>query len=65
MRLDDRVCLGWFTVEHDLRQGVRTRAPPVQHILRGGINVVYTRFKVDRDIMNALVYLRKKTGAGG
>ena len=28
------------------------------------IKVAYTRFKVDRDIMDALVYLRKKTGAG-
>ena len=29
------------------------------------INVVYTRFKVDKDFMNALVHLSKRTGAGG
>ena len=29
------------------------------------INVAYTRFKADKDIMDALVHLRKKTGAGG
>ena len=28
------------------------------------INVAYTRFKADKDIMNALVHTRKKTGAG-
>ena len=29
------------------------------------INVTYMRFKVDKDIMDALVYLRKKNGSGG
>ena len=29
------------------------------------INVAYTRFKADEDIMNALVHIRKKTGAAG
>ena len=29
------------------------------------ISVAYTRFKVDKDTMDALVHLRKKTGAGG
>ena len=29
------------------------------------INVASTRFKVDKGILDALVHLRKKTGAGG
>ena len=29
------------------------------------INVAYTRFKVEKDFMDALVYLRKRAGAGG
>ena len=29
------------------------------------INVAYTRFKADKDIMDALVHPRKKKGAGG
>ena len=44
---------------------VRARAPPVQHLLRGGFNVASTRFKADEGIMDALVHLRKKRGAGG
>ena len=42
-----------------------TPAPPVQIFFARGINVAYTRFKVDKDIMDALVNLRKKTRAGG
>ena len=44
---------------------MRARAPPVQHLLRGGFNVASTRFKADEGIMDALVHLRKKRGAGG
>ena len=29
------------------------------------INVAYTRFKADKDIMEALVHARKKRGRGG
>ena len=29
------------------------------------INVAYTRFKADKDIMNTLVHLKKEKGAGG
>ena len=43
---------------------VRARAPPVQHLLRGGFNVASTRFKADEGIMDALVHLRKKGGRG-
>ena len=43
----------------------RACAPLVQHLLRGGYNLSYTRFKVDKDIVNALVHLKKKTGVRG
>ena len=65
MRLDDRVCSGWFAVEKGLRQGCVLAPLLFNTFLAAVINVTYTRFKVDEDIMDALVYLRKKKGAGG
>ena len=63
-RLDDRVCSGWFAVEQGLRQGC-VLAPLLLNIFFAAvINVAYTRFKVDKGIMDVLVHLRKK-GAGG
>ena len=45
---------------------VRAHAPPVQHPVRGGYKYeAYTRFKASKDIMDALVHLRKKNEAGG
>ena len=45
---------------------VRARAPPVHHLLCGGYKCdLHTRFKANKDIMDALVQLRKKRGAGG
>ena len=44
---------------------MRARAFPVQHLFEEVINVASTRFKVDEGIMDALVHLRKKMGAGG
>ena len=65
MRLDDRVCSGWFAVEHGLRQRY-VLAPILFNIFFAAvINVAYTHFKADKDIMYALVHLRKKKGAGG
>ena len=64
VRLDDKVCSGWFAVEQDLRQGC-VLAPLLLNIFKVVINVASTCFKADKGIMNALVHLRKKGGAGG
>ena len=65
MRLDDRVCSRWFAVEQGLRHGC-VLAPLLFNIFFAAvINVASTRFKADKGIMDALVHLRKKEGAGG
>ena len=65
VRLDDRVCLRWFAMEQSLCQGC-VLAPLLFNIFFAAVgNVASTRFKVDEDIMDALVHLRKKRGAGG
>ena len=65
MKVDDRVCSGWFTVEQGLCQG-GVLVPLLFNIcIAADINVAYKRFKADKDVMNALVHLREKAGAGG
>ena len=65
VRLDDKVCSRWFAVEQGLRQG-RVLAPLLFNIfLAAVISLASTRFKADKGIMDALVHLRKKRGAGG
>ena len=42
---------------------MRAHAPPVQHLC-DGYNIASTRFKAEKGIMDTLVHLRKKKGAG-
>ena len=52
-------------MEQGFRQGC-VLAPLVLSIFFAAvINVAYTRLKADKDIMDALVHIKKKTGAGG
>ena len=65
VRLNDRVCSRWFAVEQGLRRGW-VLAPLLFNIFFAAvINVTSTRFKADKDIMDALVHLRRKRGLGG
>ena len=65
VRLDDRVNSGWFAVEQGLRQGC-VLAPLLLNVFFAAvINMTSTRFKANKGIMDALVHLRKKRGAGG
>ena len=64
-RLDDRVCSRWFAVEQGLRQGCVLALLLFNIFFAAVINVASTRLKADKGIMDALVHLRKKMGAGG
>ena len=65
VRLDDRVYSRWFAEERGLRQG-SVLAPLLFNIFFAAvIKLASTRFKADKAIMDALVYLRKNRGRGG
>ena len=59
VRLDERVCSRWFTVEQGLHEGCVPTPLLFNISFAAAINVAYKRFKADRDIMNALVHLGK------
>ena len=63
VRLNDRVCSRWFAVEQGLRQGCVLALLLFNIFFAAAINLASTRFKADKGIMDALVYLRKKRGA--
>ena len=66
MRLDNRVCSGWFTVAQGNHQEC-VLAPLLFDIFYAAavINVASTHFKTDKGITDEFVHLRKKREAGG
>ena len=58
---------GYFAVEQGgIRPGrVGARTPPLNIFSAAFTNVAYTRVKADKDFMDALVHLRKRSGAEG
>ena len=65
VRLDDSVCSGWFAVEQGLCQGCVLAPLLFNVIFAAVIQVASARCKADKRIMDALVHLRNKRGAGG
>ena len=64
VRLDDKVCSGWFAVGQGLRQGCELEPHLFNIFFAAVINVASMRFKADKDNMDALVPLKKKRGWG-
>ena len=65
VRLDDKMCSGVVRCGTRPSSRVRAPAPPVQHFLRGGLRLGLRarRIMENKGVMDALVHLRKKTGA--
>ena len=64
LRLDDRVYSEGFIVEQSLRRAYVPVSILFNILFAAAINVAYTRFKADKDIMDVLVHLRKNKVAG-
>ena len=60
MWLDGGVWLGVFGVERELLHGACSRPSWLAYFFAAVISVAYTRFKTNKDIMDALVHGRKK-----
>ena len=52
-------------MEQAFRQGCALAPLQLNIFFAAVVNVASTHFKVDKDILDALVRLRKKTGGGG
>ena len=59
-RLDDRASSPWFTVKQSLRPGFVLSLLLFNIFFTAVINATYTHFKADKNIMYALMHLRKK-----
>ena len=64
VRLDDRVCSGWFAVGQVLRQGCVFASLLLNILFAAVINMVSPRFKADKGIMDVLVHPRNQKGSG-
>ena len=62
VRLDGGVCSGWFAVEQGLRQGCVLASLLFNIFLAAVINVAYTCFKADKDIMDVWCTRKSKGG---
>ena len=56
MQLDARVHYGWFSVEQSLCQGCLLMPFLFKVFFAAGINVAYTRFKAEKNTMDAFWY---------
>ena len=65
IRFDDKAYSGLFAVEQGLRQGSMLAPLLLTIFVAVVVNAAYTRFKVNKDIIDAFVHLRKKTRGGG
>ena len=64
VRLDDRVCSGWFTVEQVIRQECVLEALLFNIFFAAVSNVASAHFKANKGGMNTLEPLRGKRRAG-